>query len=109
MHVPYRCCGDKSPVLTLASSTCLAAQGSCLLAGRWWVFPISWKLFPQQPHNGRLRRLSSEVFWLHIFPVLGPDCICCTDEDGDRSSPCQALYVKADLACSSCVGVPENP
>lgn len=37
------------------------------------------------------------MFWPHIFPVLGADCIHCTDEDGVSPSPCQALHVKEIL------------
>lgn len=49
------------------------------------------------------------VFWPHFFPVLGADCICCTDEDGVSPSPCQALHVKQILPVLAACGSPRTP
>lgn len=49
------------------------------------------------------------VFWPHIFPVLGADCIHCTDEDGVNPSPCQALHIKQISPVLAACGSPRTP
>lgn len=109
MHVPYRCCGDKSPVLTLASSTCLAAQGSCLLAGRWWVFPVSWKFFPNSHTMGDSGDCPQRCSGFTFFLCLGLTAFAAQTKMETVPAPAKPFMLKQTLPVPAAWGSLRTP